>query len=125
MAELKTNVAVLQTDVAELKDTTEILKADVAELKTNVAVLQTDVSELKDTSDVLTHDVSDLNTFSREAREEMRRLNYKITLTNQKIDDLRLDFDIFKASVKREFHSLNDKMDTVIEVLREREMLPQ
>ena len=58
-------------------------------------------------------------------KEEIRILNFRMKRNTQSINDLRLDLNIFKDAVCREFHSINDKLDTVIEVLRERELLPQ
>ena len=104
-------MAAVKTDVSELKNTTEILKIDVSELKDSSETFKTDIAVLKDSSE--------------STKEELRVLSFKLMRNTQSINDLRLDLNIFKEAVSKEFHSLNDKMDTVIEVLREKELLPR
>lgn len=122
----------IRADIRELKETTETLKADVAELKEDVAILKADLAELKEpnaehkgTSENLRSAIKALTISQNEMKEEIRILNYQMKRNTQSINDLRLDLNIFKDAVCREFHSINDKLDTVIEVLRERELLPQ
>lgn len=76
------------------------------------------------TADFSNSDV-DLHEICERAYEEFHRISYQLQISNQCLVDLRLDLNIFKDAVSKEFHSLNDKMDTVIEVLREKELLPR
>ena len=51
-------------------------------------------------------------------------IEMKQELTAKKLDDLQLDFKIFQRDTKRNFHKLNDEMETVIEILRANELMP-
>ena len=45
--------------------------------------------------------------------------------TTKKLDDLQLDIKIAERDIRRDIHDLNDKMETVIEVLKMNDMLPR
>jgi len=45
--------------------------------------------------------------------------------TAQKLEDLQLDIKISEKNIKRAIHDLNDEMETVIEVMKMNDMLPQ
>lgn len=51
-------------------------------------------------------------------------LEMKQDITSKKLDDLKLDVQISERNIKREIHKLNDEMDTVVEVLRQHELIP-
>lgn len=51
-------------------------------------------------------------------------LEMKQDLTAKKLDDLQLDVKIFERDTKRNFHKLNDEMDTVIEILKVNGLIP-
>lgn len=93
-------------------------------LRKELKPIQTDIHECRGTADFSNSDV-DLHEICERAYEEFHRISYQLQISNQCLVDLRLDLNIFKDAVSKEFHSLNDKMDTVIEVLREKELLPR
>ena len=45
--------------------------------------------------------------------------------TSKKLDDLQLDVKIAERDIRRDIHTLNDEMETVIEVLKLHEMIPR
>ena len=45
--------------------------------------------------------------------------------TAKKLDDLQLDVKIAERNISRDIHIFNDEMETVIEVLRQNELLPR
>ena len=45
--------------------------------------------------------------------------------TSKKLDDLQLDVKIAERDIRRDIHTLNDEMETVIEVLKLNEMIPR
>lgn len=45
--------------------------------------------------------------------------------TSKKLDNLELDVKNFERDIRRDIHSLNDQMETVIEVLKEHEFIPR
>lgn len=45
--------------------------------------------------------------------------------TTKKLEDLRLDVAIAERDIRRDIHELKDEMETVIEVLKMHELIPQ
>ena len=45
--------------------------------------------------------------------------------TSKKLDDLQLDVKIAERDIRRDIRSLNDQMETVIEVLKQHELIPR
>ena len=45
--------------------------------------------------------------------------------TTKKLEDLRLDVAIAERDIRRDIHELKDEMETVVEVLKMNELLPQ
>lgn len=45
--------------------------------------------------------------------------------TAKKLDDLRLDVAVAERDIRRDIHELKDEMETVIEVLKMHELIPQ
>ena len=45
--------------------------------------------------------------------------------TAKKLEDLRLDVAIAERDIRRDIHELKDEMETVIEVLKMHELIPQ
>ena len=52
-------------------------------------------------------------------------LEFKQNLMSKKLDDLQLDIKISERDIRRDIHRLNDEMETVIEILKQNEMIPQ
>ena len=45
--------------------------------------------------------------------------------TSKKLDDLQLDVKIAERDIRRDIRSLNDQMETVIEILKQHELIPR
>ena len=45
--------------------------------------------------------------------------------TAKKLEDLRLDVAVAERDIRRDIHELKDEMETVIEVLKMHELIPQ
>lgn len=45
--------------------------------------------------------------------------------TSKKLDDLQLDVKIAERDIRRDIHTLNDEMETVVEVLKQHELIPR
>lgn len=45
--------------------------------------------------------------------------------TTKKLEDLRLDVAIAERDIRRDIHELKDEVETVIEVLKMNELIPQ
>ncbi len=52
-------------------------------------------------------------------------IEMKQDITTKKLDDLRLDVAISERDIRRDIHKLNDGMETVVEVLKQHELLPR
>ena len=52
-------------------------------------------------------------------------IDIKLERASRKMDDLELDVKISERNIRKDIHLLKDQMETVIEVLKQHEMLPQ
>lgn len=52
-------------------------------------------------------------------------LEHKQDRTAKKLDDLRLDVAVAERDIRRDIFELKDEMETVIEVMKMHDMLPQ
>jgi hypothetical protein len=52
-------------------------------------------------------------------------IELKQNLTSKKLDDLQLDMKIAERDIRRDIHTLTDEMDTVIEILKQHDLIPQ
>lgn len=56
--------------------------------------------------------------------DRLDRLEYKHDRSEKKLDNLQLDMKIMERDIKRELHVLSDQTETIIEVLKQNELLP-
>lgn len=78
----------------------------------------------------LTND--DLKAISKLLDERLKPINDRLDVielkqdrTSKKLDDLQLDVKIAERDIRRDIRSLNDQMETVVEVLKQHELLPR
>lgn len=57
--------------------------------------------------------------------DRLNIIELKQDRTTKKLEDLRLDVAISKRDVRHDIHQLKDEMETVIEVLKMNELIPQ
>lgn len=55
--------------------------------------------------------------------DRLDRLEYKQDRTEKKVDNLHLDMKIMERDIKRDIHTLQDQTETVIEVLKQNDLL--
>lgn len=58
-------------------------------------------------------------------RERMDYLEFKIDHTLKNLDDLKLDMQIMNRDLRRDYHQLNDTLETVVEILQTHELIPR
>ncbi len=51
-------------------------------------------------------------------------LELKVDTNKEKLDDLQLDTKIMERNIRRDVRTLRDEMDTVIQVLKMNELIP-
>lgn len=51
-------------------------------------------------------------------------LTLRQELTEKKLDALKFDLESAKREIRKDIHKLNDEMETVIQVLKQHELLP-
>ena len=51
-------------------------------------------------------------------------MEMKQDITSKKLDDLKLDVKIAERDIRRDLHKLDDEMETVLELLKQHELLP-
>ena len=56
--------------------------------------------------------------------ERLKIIELKQDRMAGKLDDLQFQFKVFERTTKKSIHKLQDEMETVIEILRQNEMIP-
>lgn len=56
--------------------------------------------------------------------ERLDVIEYKQDRTTKKLDDLRLDIAVSERDIRRDILELKDEMETVIEILKQNELIP-
>ena len=74
----------------------------------------------------------DLNAISQLMDEKLKPVNNRLDIielkqdrTAKKLEDLRLDIAISERDIRRDIHELKDATETIIEILKMNELLPQ
>lgn len=99
-----------RSEIREIKADIRELKQDVEELKQDVAMLKQDVAELK-------QDVAGLT-------KRMDMVEFQVSMNNKKLKELNYTFVILDRKVDRGFAKSEDQIDTIIQVLRLKDLLP-
>lgn len=100
---LYTDMQSVKGDMQSMKDDMQSMKDDMQSMKSNMQSMQTDISLIHRRIDVL---------------------EFKQERTNKKLDDLQLDVKIAERNIKRDVYKLQDEMETVVEVMRQHELIP-
>ena len=56
--------------------------------------------------------------------ERLAVIEYKQDRTTKKLEDLRLDIAVSERDIKRDIFEFKDQMETVIEILKQNELIP-
>ena len=70
-------------------------------------------------------DLSAINELLKPINDRLDIIELKQDRTAKKLDDLRLDVAVAERDIRRDIHELKDEMETVIEVLKMHELIPQ
>ena len=70
-------------------------------------------------------DLSAINELLKPINDRLDIIELKQDRTAKKLDDLRLDVAVAERDIRRDIHELKDEMETVIEVLKMNELIPQ
>lgn len=67
----------------------------------------------------------ELREILSQIREDIKVLNYKVDKNAEKIDDLSLDLKVVERNIRRDIRQLKEDDETIIEVLKQHDMLPR
>lgn len=95
----------------------DLLLNGFSELKDDVSELKDDVSELKNEMSDVKQQISTIN-------ERLRRLEYNQQKTSKRVDNLSLDIQISERAIRKDIRLLSENQDTIIEMLKQEEILP-
>lgn len=77
-------------------------------------------------------DLSAINELLKPINDRLDKMDDRLDIielkqdrTTKKLEDLRLDVAIAERDIRRDIHELKDEMETVIEVLKMNELIPQ
>ena len=99
MAEVKSDIGGLKTDVSVLKTDMVEVKADIGGLKTDVSVLKTDMVEVKADIGGLKTDVSVLKTDMAEVKADVSVLKTDMVEVKADIGGLKTDVSVLKTDM--------------------------
>ena len=75
--------------------------------------------------DLLLEKVNNLGSDMQNVNNRHDIIDLKQDRTSKKLDDLQLDVKIAERDIRRDLHTLNDEMETVVEVLKQHELVPR
>ena len=101
----------------ELKEILGTILDKIENLDTRLENLENGQENLENGQKHLEKELENINT-------RLDVVELKQDLTHQKLDSVTLDLAILKRNSEREFKILKDADDTIIEVLRQNELLP-
>ena len=88
--------------------------------------------DIKAISDLMDRKLEPINQRLDQMDNRLDKMDNRLDLielkqdrTSKKLDDLQLDVKIAERDIRRDIHTLNDEMETVIEVLKLNEMIPR
>ena len=77
-------------------------------------------------------DLSAINELLKPINDRLDKMDDRLDIielkqdrTAKKLEDLRLDVAVAERDIRRDIHELKDEMETVIEVLKMHELIPQ
>ena len=77
-------------------------------------------------------DLSAINELLKPINDRLDKMDDRLDVielkqdrTAKKLEDLRLDVAVAERDIRRDIHELKDEMETVIEVLKMNELIPQ
>lgn len=77
-------------------------------------------------------DLSAINELLKPINDRLDKMDDRLDIielkqdrTAKKLEDLRLDVAVAERDIRRDIHELKDEMETVIEVLKMNELIPQ
>ena len=77
-------------------------------------------------------DLSAINELLKPINDRLDKMDDRLDIielkqdrTTKKLEDLRLDVAVAERDIRRDIHELKDEMETVIEVLKMNELIPQ
>lgn len=99
-------------------DRMEVMMQDMEHIKDNIHSLTNDVSSLKS-------DVASLKSDMKSMQHQINVLSFKQDRTDKRLSDLQLDTKLAERNIRNDIRSLREDVDTIVEVLRQQELLPQ
>ena len=75
-------------------------------------------------SDMMDKKLKPINDKMAKVNDRLDIIEFKQNRTSKKLDDLQLDLKIAERDIRRDIHTLNDEMETVIEILKMNHLIP-
>ena len=130
VAELKSDMTVVKSDIVELKSDMAVVKSDIVELKSDMAVVKSDIVELKSDIVELKSDMTVVKTDIIDLRNDMNtmegRIDAKMEQLNENVKGIRFTIENeirpSIALIAESHFILNRKLDEAIRVAGSIEM---
>ena len=103
IVELKSDMTVVKSDIVELKSDMAVVKSDIVELKSDMTVVKSDIVELKSDMAVVKSDIVELKSDIVELKSDM-------TVVKTDIIDLRNDMNTMEGRIDAKMEQLNENV---------------
>ncbi len=103
IVELKSDMTVVKSDIVELKSDMAVVKSDIVELKSDMTVVKSDIVELKSDMAVVKSDIVELKSDMAEVKSDM-------TVVKTDIIDLRNDMNTMEGRIDAKMEQLNENV---------------
>ena len=94
------------------------------QMQGQISSMENRIGSMEDRIGSLENKIEPMEGQFRTIFDRLDVLEYKQDLASKKLDDLRLDVKISERDIRKDIHKINDQMETVILVLRQKKMLP-
>ena len=103
----------------------DLLLKEVGNLKADIKTIDSRLDQVDSRLDQVDSRLDQVDSRLDQMDSRFNVIELKQDRTAKKLDDLQLDVKIAERNISRDIHILNDEMETVIEVLRQHELLPK
>ena len=103
-------MAVVKSDIVELKSDMAVVKSDIVELKSDMAVVKSDIVELKSDMTVVKSDIVELKSDMAVVKSDIVELKSDMTVVKTDIIDLRNDMNTMEGRIDAKMEQLNENV---------------
>ncbi len=82
-------------------------------------------NELREVLESIKGEIRQLGDKVEKIDKRLEVVEFKVDRNTEKVDDLSLDLKVVERNIRRDIRKLSDENETIIEALRQHEILPR